>query len=132
MRFSGLLALVLLGFFVITGTVMGQNLREIPRSQAKPTPMPAERAKAVFEDKSVKTFMSMTARDFGGKCRFPDYARTEASTTQAGSGDFSSTFYEIVIPCPGVDGLSAVVITAEFSPPLGTPLDLALTLRYRR
>lgn len=132
MRFPVLLVLVLSAIFLMPGLSMAQNLREIPRSKAKPTLMPVERAKAVFEDKSVKTFMAATVKDFGGKCKAPDHDKTQASVTQVGSGDFSSTFYEIVIPCPGMDGLTAVAITAEFSPPLGTPLDLALTLRYRR
>jgi hypothetical protein len=124
--------LFLAALFAFPQLPAAQVMGQIPRSNAKPSVMPAERAKAIFEDRSVKAFMSMAARDFGGKCSIPDHTKTEAVITQRGSGDFSSTFYEVTIPCPGGDGLAAVVITAEFSPPLGTPLDLILSLRYRR
>lgn len=123
---------VLLSLSAFPRSMTAQALREIPRSNEKPAVMPAERAKAIFEDKSVKTFMSVVTKNFGGKCFIPDHAKTEAVTTRRGSGDFSSTFYEVTIPCPGANGLAAVMITAEFSPPLGTPLDLVLSLRYRR
>lgn len=126
-----LLSLFLLSF-TLTGSIMAQPMREVPKSNAKSSPMPADRAKATFEDERVKAFLAVAARDFGGKCAIPDYAKTEAKLTQLGSGDFSSTFYEVTVPCPGKNGLAGVVITVEFSPPLGTPLDLALSLRYRR
>ena len=126
MRSIILLLLVSLSFLTVPRPATAEAMREIPRSNAKPVLMPAERAKATFEDRSVKAFMSVAAKDFGGRCRMPDPAGTQAITTQSGSGDFSSTFYEVTIPCPGDNGLAAVVITAEFSPPLGVPLDLVL------
>jgi|GEM_PF-3114498 len=124
--------LFLASLFAFPQLIAAKALREIPRANAKPAVMPAERAKAIFEDGSVKTFMSVVKKDLGGKCSIPDHTKTEAVITQRGSGDFSSTLYEVTIPCPGDNGLAAVVITAEFSPPLGTPLDLILSLRYRR
>lgn len=124
--------LFLAALFAFPQLPAAQVVREIPRSNAKPSVMPAERAKAIFEDRSVTAFISTVGKDFGGKCSIPDHTKTEAVITQRGSGDSSSTFYEVTIPCPGDDGLAAVVITAEFSPPLGTPLDLILSLRYRR
>lgn len=132
MKFLILLLSISLLLSALPQSVTAQVLREIPRSHAKPSLMPADRAKATFEDEGVKTFMSVVAKSFGGKCGIPEYTKTEAIVTQRGSGDFSSTFYEVTIPCPGNNGLAAVVITAEFSPPLGTPLDLVLSLRYRR
>jgi hypothetical protein len=96
------------------------------------SPMPAERAKATFEDARVKTFMSVVAKNFGGKCSIPDHTKTEARLTQIGSGDFSSSFYEVNLPCPGDNGLAGVQITVEFSPPLGRPLNLLLSLQYRQ
>jgi hypothetical protein len=94
--------------------------------------MPAERAKATFEDERVKTFMSVVAKDFGGKCSIPDYTKTEAKFTQRGGGDFSLSSYEVNISCPGNKGLAAVQITVEFSPGVGEPLNLILSLRYRK
>jgi hypothetical protein len=132
MRFPVLLLSLSLALFALPWSSVAQSVTEPPRSQAKPVLMPAERARAIFEDVSVKTFMSVVAKDFGGKCSMPDHAKVQAVTTQRGSGDFSSTFYEVTVPCPGDNGLIAMVITAEFSPPLGTPLDLILSLRYRR
>ncbi|NLT21992.1 MAG: hypothetical protein GXX82_02985 [Syntrophorhabdus sp.] len=127
-----LVMLFLASLFALSPLLAAEVTREIPGSNAKPSFMPAERAKAMFEDGSVRAFMSAVAKDFGGKCSIPDHTKTEAVITQRGSGDFSSTFYEVTIPCPGDNGLTVVVITAEFSPPLGTPLDLILSLRYRR
>ena len=98
----------------------------------KPSLMPVEKAKATFEDERVKTFMSVVAKDFGGKCSIPDYTKTEAKLTQRGGGDFSSSSYEVTIPCPGTRGLATVQITVEFSPPLGEPLNLILSLQYRK
>jgi hypothetical protein len=132
MRFVVPLLAVSLLLFAVPQSLMAQGMRQVPGSHAKPAPMPAERAKAIFEDGSVRRFISVAANAFGGRCSIPDYAKTEAVITQRGSGDFSSTFYEVTIPCPGDNGLAALVITAEFSPPLGTPLDLVLSLRYRR
>ena len=94
--------------------------------------MPAQRARATFEDERVKTFMSVVAMNFGGKCELPDYQKTQAAFTQNGSGDFSSSWYGIAIPCEGSNGLAAIRINAEFSPPLGTPLNLDLSLQYRK
>jgi hypothetical protein len=96
----------------------------------KPSPMPADRAQATFEDKRVKTFMSAVAQNFGGKCNLPNYAKTEAKLTQRGFGDFSSSIYELTVPCPGNDGLAEVQITVEFSPPAGI-VDLVLSLHYK-
>jgi hypothetical protein len=101
-------------------------------STVKTSPMPAERAKATFEDERVKTFMAVVAKDFGGKCSIPDYTKTKAKLIQRGGGDFSSSSYEVSIPCPGNRGLAAVQITVEFSPPLEEPLNLILSLQYRK
>ena len=97
-----------------------------------PALMPSQRARATFEDERVKTFMSAVATNFGGKCDLPDYSNTQARLTQRGGGDFSSSFYDIAVPCAGSNGLAAIQINAEFSPPLGTPLNLDLSLRYRK
>ena len=101
-------------------------------STVKLSHMPAERAKSTFEDERVKTFMSVVAKDFGGKCNLPDYTKTEAKLTQRGGGDFSSSSYEVSITCPGNKGLAAVQITVEFSPPLREPLNLILSLQYKK
>ena len=94
--------------------------------------MPSARAKATFEDERVKTFVSIVATNFGGRCELPDYQKTEARLTQRGTGDFSSLLYDIAVPCTGINGLAAIQINVEFSPPLGTPLNLDMSLRYRK
>ena len=92
--------------------------------------MPAERAKATFEDPRVKTFLRVAKDDFGGSCTLPANENTEAKLRSSGSGDFSSSFYEVDIPCSGK--VASIHITAEFSPPLGTPLNLVLALHLNR
>lgn len=94
--------------------------------------MPAQRAKATFEDERVKTFMSVVATNLGGRCELPEYQKTQAKLTQNGRGDFSSSRYDITVPCAGSNGLAAIRINVEFSPPLGTPLNLDLSLQYRK
>lgn len=94
--------------------------------------MPSERAKATFEDERVKLFLVVVKREFGGECSAPDYAKTEAKMTQTRGGDFSSSFYEISIPCAGKNGLAAVSITSEFVPLMERPLNLTLSLSFRR
>lgn len=98
----------------------------------QPSPMPAERAKATLDDERVKTFMSVLEKDFDGKCSVPDYTQMNARLKQVGSGDFTSSFYEVSIPCTGKNGLAGIQITVEFSPPLGTPLNLLLSLQFKR
>ncbi len=131
MKSLSLLLSILLSLLACSRSVA----QEVPQGQGaavKPSPMPAERAKATFEDERVKMFMSVVAKDFGGSCGLPDPSKTEAILTQRGGGDFSSSSYEVTIPCPGKNGLAAVKITAEFSPPEGTPLDLVLSLQYKQ
>ncbi len=122
---------VSLSFSALPQAVMAQAV-PVRGESAKRSPMPPERAQATFTDERVKTFLAVVAKEFGGTCTLPEYAKTEAKLTQIGSGDFSSSFYEIAIPCQGKEGLAGVQITAEFSPPLGTPLNLVLALRYQR
>ena len=122
---------VLLSLFAFSRSVVA-DATQGPGAAVKPSLMPPERAKATFEDQRVKTFMSVVSKDFGGKCSVPEFTKTEAKLTQVGAGDFSSSFYELTIPCPGNNGLAAVQLTVEFSPPLGTPLNLVLSLQYRR
>lgn len=132
MKSLSLLVAILLLFFALSRSVA----LEVPQAQGaagKASPMPAERAKATFEDARVKLFMSAVAKDFGGKCSSPDYTKTPALLVEQGpGGDFSSSFYDLTISCPGNNGLAAVKIKVEFSPPLGTPLDLLLSLQYTR
>ena len=94
--------------------------------------MPADRAKATFEDERVRTFLAVAAKEFGGTCALPAYAKTEAAATQRGAGDYGSSFYEISVPCPGKNGLATVEIRAEFATPLARPLDLVLSLTFRQ
>jgi hypothetical protein len=103
------------------------------------SPMPPERAQATFADVRVKTFMNLvTSNGVAGKCSIPDPNKTQARllpTTPQRPGvppDFSSSLYEIEIPCPGNNGLSAVRILAEFVPMRADPLNLTLSLLYRQ
>jgi hypothetical protein len=125
-----LLLTVSLLLFTLPRPTMSQVV-EGKGATVKSSPMPAERVKATFEDARVKTFMSVVEKSFGGKCSIPDFTKTEATLTQIGSGDFSSSYYDIIIPCPGDNGLVGVQINVEFSPPLGSPLNLVLSLQYR-
>jgi hypothetical protein len=126
-----LLLSISLTLFALPLSITAQ-VAQAQEATVKTSPMPAERAKATFEDARVKTFMSVVAKNFGGKCSIPDHTKTEARLTQIGSGDFSSSFYEVNLPCPGDNGLTGVQITVEFSPPLGRPLNLLLSLQYRQ
>ena len=100
-----------------------------------PRPMPAERAKATFEDSRVKKFLKFVTEDFGVTCPVPAYAKTEAvSNTPKRSGDFVSTFYEIRVNCSGTVGTGkaeAIGIMVEFAPPRGTPLNLTLSVNFK-
>ena len=98
----------------------------------KAVPMPPERAKAMLDDERVKSFLSVVEKELSGKCQVLDAGNVMAKLNQKGSGDFSSSFYEVSIPCSGKDGLDALQITAEFSPPLGTPLNLLLAIHFKR
>jgi hypothetical protein len=105
----------------------------------KPSPMPTERAKATFDDARVRTFMTfVNSKELGGKCSLPDPGKTLAVLTPPPplppgvTPDFSSSIYEIQLPCPGNDGLSSVGIRVEFVPLVEKPLNLTLSLLYRR
>jgi hypothetical protein len=78
----------------------------------------------------VTTFLSVVKDKFDGTCILPDYEKTAANVTSRGGGDFSPSFYEVNIRCYGK--VSAIHITAEFSPPLGTPLNLVLSMNLRK
>jgi hypothetical protein len=117
---------------LVLASASGMSATPAQAGQTTAFLMPADRARATFEDERVKMFLAVAAREFGGVCAAPDTAKTEATATQRGGGDFSSAFYQIDIPCPGRNGLAAVQITAEFSPPRGQPLDLVLSLRFRQ
>ena len=103
---------------------------------AEPSPMPAERAKATFDDPRVRTFLTLVnSKELGGKCSPPDPGKTLAVLTPPPLGatpDFSSSVYEIRLPCPGNDGLSSVVIRAEFVTLIRKPMNLTLSLLYRQ
>lgn len=105
----------------------------------KPSPMPTERAKATFDDARVRTFMTfVNSKELGGKCSLPAPGNTLAVLTPppplppGATPDFSSSIYEIQFPCPGNDGLSSVGIRVEFVPLVEKPLNLTLSLLYRR
>lgn len=106
---------------------------------AIPLPMPAGRAKATFDDERVRTFMTFAnSKGLGGKCSRPDPGNTLAVLTPPPpplpgvTPDFSSSIYEIQLPCPGNDGLSSLSIRVEFVPIEEKPLNLTLSLLYRR
>jgi hypothetical protein len=102
-----------------------------------PAAMPSDRAKAMFDDARVKRFISVVnAKEIGGSCSLPDPAKTQARIVSpppppSVPPDFASTLYQIDLPCPGSNGLSAVVLVAEFTG-LAGPLNMTLSLQYTR
>jgi hypothetical protein len=97
--------------------------------------MPAERAKATFEDSRVKKFLEFVSGDFGVTCPVPAYDKTKAVfNTPRTNGDFVSTFYEIRVSCSGTVGTGKageIGIRVEFAPPRGDPLNLTLSVYFR-
>jgi hypothetical protein len=121
---------------IVTFLLLGSFPLSASAQYSSPSPKPQlvseELARAIFNDARVSAYLSVTAKEFGGKCVLPDYKKTEAKVTGRGRSDFSVGFYELNIPCPGDHGLESLTIVAEFSPPLLEPLNLILSLNYKR
>lgn len=129
----GLVAAVSIG---LTGI---GSAREPQGAPAKASKMPRERAQATFDDPRVKAFMKLvTSPEIGGTCSLPDSTKVEARVIAPGpfppgvTPDFASTRYGVTIPCPGKEGLASVSIEAEFVPLMSGPLNLTMSLEYRK
>lgn len=133
--------LTVLGWFTAASLALTgvASVRQQPRTPAKASTMPRERAQATFDDARVKTFMKLVASpEIGGSCSVPEASKVDARVIAPGAlppgvaPDFASTRYVITIPCKGNEGLASVSIDAEFVPLMRTPLNLTLSLHYRQ
>lgn len=94
-------------------------------------PIGYSRASAIYADARLKSLMST---EVTAACPLPAPEALMATMVCNGGGDFSSCYYDIKIECTAGQpvGLKALTIKAEFSPPMGSPLNLDLGLSYKQ
>jgi hypothetical protein len=92
--------------------------------------MEFDRAQALYDDARFKSFYTS---EIAAQCALPANNALPAQLVCHGGGDFSSCYYSITIVCNASEsvGLKALNIKVEFSPPMGSPLNLDLGLSYK-
>lgn len=103
--------------------------------------LPERRAQALWRDARWLAFQQGVLSAFQARCEVPAADDTWVKVAKpaalppgspAGSSDFVSDHPEVRLNCQGRDGLVAVRVRAEFVRMMDSPLNLELSLQFKR